>query len=85
VDGGRFSDAVRNFDGGFSQNSQDGNLHVRVTREKGNISTPIELAIQDHVDRFTLAIDVLDRIPSLQVRGAHTGEALLNEQLDCRS
>ena len=29
---------------------------------------------------FILAID---RIPSLQVRGAHAREALLNEQLDC--
>ena len=31
---------------------------------------------------FILAID---RIPSLQVRGAHAREALLNEQLDCRN
>ena len=35
------------------------------------------------MDRFTLAIDAIDRIPSLQVRGAHAREALLNEQLDC--
>ena len=37
------------------------------------------------MDRFTLAIDAIDRIPSLQVRGAHAREALLNEQLDCRN
>jgi xylulose-5-phosphate/fructose-6-phosphate phosphoketolase len=61
------------------------NLHVRGYKEKGNINTPMELAIQNQVDRFTLAIDAIDRIPSLQVRGAHAREALLNEQLDCRS
>ena len=61
------------------------NLHVRGYKEKGNINTPMELAIQNQVDRFTLAIDAIDRIPSLQVRGSHAREALLNEQLDCRN
>jgi xylulose-5-phosphate/fructose-6-phosphate phosphoketolase len=61
------------------------NLHVRGYKEKGNINTPMELAIQNQVDRFTLAIDAIDRVPSLQVRGAHAREALLNEQLDCRN
>ena len=61
------------------------NLHVRGYKEEGNINTPMELAIQNHVDRFTLAIDAIDRIPSLQVRGSHAREALLNEQLDCRN
>ena len=58
---------------------------LRGYKEKGNINTPMELAIQNQVDRFTLAIDAIDRIPSLQVRGAHAREALLNEQLDCRN
>ena len=58
---------------------------MRGYKEKGNINTPMELAIQNQVDRFTLAIDAIDRIPSLQVRGAHAREALLNEQLDCRN
>ena len=61
------------------------NLHVRGYKEKGNINTPMELAIQNQVDRFTLAIDAIDRVPSLQVRGSHAREALLNEQLDCRN
>src|SRR6516164_1323096 len=33
------------------------NLHVRGYKEKGNIKTPMELAIQNQVDRFTLASD----------------------------
>ena len=61
------------------------NLHVRGYKEKGNINTPMELAIQNQVDRFTLAIDAIDRVPSLRGRGSHAREALLNQQLDCRN
>jgi xylulose-5-phosphate/fructose-6-phosphate phosphoketolase len=60
------------------------NLHVRGYKERGNINTPMQLAIQNQVDRYTLAIDAIDRVPSLQVRGAHARERLLNRQLDCR-
>jgi xylulose-5-phosphate/fructose-6-phosphate phosphoketolase len=61
------------------------NLHVRGYKEKGNINTPMELAIENQVDRFTLAIDAIDRVPALRGRGSHAREAMLNEQLDCRS
>jgi xylulose-5-phosphate/fructose-6-phosphate phosphoketolase len=61
------------------------NLHVRGYIERGNINTPMELAIQNRVDRFTLAIDAIDRVPSLRVRGSHAREALLNRQIDCRN
>jgi hypothetical protein len=60
------------------------NIHVRGYKEKGNINTPMELAIQNQVDRFTLAMDAIDRVTSLQVRGAHARDALMNQQLDCR-
>ena len=60
------------------------NIHVRGYKEKGNINTPMELAIQNQVDRFTLAIDAIDRVPSLKARGSHAREALMNQQIDCR-
>ena len=60
------------------------NIHVRGYKEKGNINTPMELAIQNQVDRFTLAIDAIDRVPFLRSRGSHAREALLDKQLDCR-
>ena len=60
------------------------NLHVRGYKEKGSINTPLELAINNQVDRFSLAIDVIDRVPKLHTIGAHAKEALLNQQLDCR-
>ena len=60
------------------------NIHVRGYKEKGNINTPMELAIQNQVDLFTLAIDVIDRVPFLRSRGSHAREALLDKQLECR-
>jgi xylulose-5-phosphate/fructose-6-phosphate phosphoketolase len=61
------------------------NLHVRGYKEKGNINTPLELAIQNEIDRFSLAIDVIDRVPGLLVAGAHVKEELRDQQLECRS
>ena len=61
------------------------NLHVRGYKEKGSINTPLELAIQNEIDRFSLAIDVINRIPSLQKIGAHVQEKLRNRQIECRN
>jgi len=52
------------------------NIHVRGYKEKGNINTPLELAIRNQIDRFTLAIDVIDRVARLQGSGAHLKEWL---------
>jgi xylulose-5-phosphate/fructose-6-phosphate phosphoketolase len=60
------------------------NLHVRGYKEKGSINTPLDLAIQNQIDRFSLAIDVIDRVPGLHVAGAHAKEALRNAQIDCQ-
>jgi xylulose-5-phosphate/fructose-6-phosphate phosphoketolase len=61
------------------------NLHVRGYKEKGNINTPLELAINNEVDRFSLAIDAIDRVPRLQVAGAHVKEKMRNLQIECRN
>ena len=61
------------------------NLHVRGYKEKGNINTPLELAISNEIDRFSLAIDVIDRVPRLHVSGAHVKEKLRDMQIDCRN
>jgi len=59
--------------------SNHANMHVRGYKEKGNINTPLELAILNQVDRFDLAIDVIDRVPRLQVVGAHVKDWLKNQ------
>ncbi|MGZ8269788.1 MAG: phosphoketolase family protein [Methylophilus sp.] len=60
------------------------NLHVRGYKEKGSINTPLELAIENEIDRFSLAIDAINRIPSLQTIGAHVQEKLRNRQIECK-
>lgn len=58
------------------------NLHVRGYKEKGNINTPLELAIKNQIDRFNLAIDVIDRVPHLQATGSHIKEWLKNQIIE---
>ena len=60
------------------------NLHVRGYKERGNINTPMELAIENEIDRYTLATDVIDRVPKLQTIGAHAKEKFKNMQIECR-
>jgi xylulose-5-phosphate/fructose-6-phosphate phosphoketolase len=52
------------------------NVHVRGYKERGNINTPLELAIRNQVDRYDLAIDVIDRTSALQATGAHVKERM---------
>lgn len=61
------------------------NLHVRGYTEKGNIDTPLELAIRNQTDRFSLAMDAIDRIPSLHNSGAAARQELLNAQIRARN
>ncbi len=61
------------------------NMHVRGYKEKGNINTPMELAINNEIDRFSLAIDAIDRVPRLQRIGAHAKERFRNMQIECRN
>jgi xylulose-5-phosphate/fructose-6-phosphate phosphoketolase len=68
----------------YSRTNHD-NFHVRGYKEKGNINTPLELAISNQIDRFSLAMDVIDRVPELQVAGAHAKEKFKNLQIDARN
>ncbi|KAI0475593.1 phosphoketolase [Xylariaceae sp. FL0804] len=61
------------------------NIHVRGYREKGNIDTPLELAIRNQTDRFSLAMDAIDWMPHLGNRGATAREALKNAQLAAKA
>jgi xylulose-5-phosphate/fructose-6-phosphate phosphoketolase len=57
---------------------------VRRYKERGNINTRLELAIRNEIDRFSLAIDVINRVPGLLVAGAHVKEKLRDMQITCR-
>ena len=65
----------------YKRNNHD-NMHVHGYREKGNINTPLELAIINEVDRFSLAIDVIDRVPKLRGVGDHVKEWLRGQIIE---
>jgi xylulose-5-phosphate/fructose-6-phosphate phosphoketolase len=58
------------------------NMHVRGYKEHGDINTPLDLAMRNQIDRFNLAIDVIDRVPRLQVAGAHVKEWLRDQIIE---
>jgi hypothetical protein len=58
---------------------------VRGDKEKGNINTPLELAMNNQIDRFNLVIDVIDRVPGLGSRAAHVKERMKEAILANRS
>jgi xylulose-5-phosphate/fructose-6-phosphate phosphoketolase len=58
------------------------NLHVRGYKEHGSINTPLDLAMRNQIDRFNLAIDVIDRVPKLQVAGGHVKEWLKDQIIE---
>lgn len=61
------------------------NICVRGYKENGSINTPLELAIVNNIDRFSLAMDVVDKVPRLQEIGGHAKERFLNQQIECRN
>jgi xylulose-5-phosphate/fructose-6-phosphate phosphoketolase len=61
------------------------NIHVRGYKEKGSINTPLELAINNQVDRFNLVIDVIDRVPKLGSAAVYVRERMKNEIISNRN
>jgi xylulose-5-phosphate/fructose-6-phosphate phosphoketolase len=52
------------------------NIHVHGYKEQGTTTTPFDMVVLNELDRFHLVIDVIDRVPGLQARGAHVKQAL---------
>jgi xylulose-5-phosphate/fructose-6-phosphate phosphoketolase len=57
-------------------------MHVRGYKEKGNINTPLELAMLNETSRFNLVIDIIDRVPKLRATAAHLKEEMKDAILD---
>jgi xylulose-5-phosphate/fructose-6-phosphate phosphoketolase len=58
------------------------NFHVRGYKEEGTTTTPFDMTVLNQVDRFNLAIDVIDRVPRLQARGGEARELLRNRLIE---
>ncbi len=58
------------------------NLHVRGYKEEGTTTTPFDMVVLNDLDRFHLAIDVIDRVPTLGARAGHIKQFLRNKIID---
>jgi xylulose-5-phosphate/fructose-6-phosphate phosphoketolase len=61
------------------------NLHVRGYKEEGTTTTPFDMAMLNDIDRFHLAMDVIDRVPGLAERAAHVRQQLADARLKARA
>ncbi|PCG12950.1 phosphoketolase [Sphingomonas adhaesiva] len=51
------------------------NVHVRGFREEGTTTTPFDMTVLNGIDRFHLAMDVIDRVPGLSQTASHAKQA----------
>jgi xylulose-5-phosphate/fructose-6-phosphate phosphoketolase len=58
------------------------NMHVRGYKEEGTTTTPFDMTVLNDLDRFHLAMDVIDRVPKLQAVAAHQKQALRDKLID---
>jgi xylulose-5-phosphate/fructose-6-phosphate phosphoketolase len=65
----------------YRRHSHD-NLHVRGYKEEGTTTTPFDMCVLNDIDRYHLAMDVIDRVPRLQSIAAHQKQFLRDKLID---
>jgi xylulose-5-phosphate/fructose-6-phosphate phosphoketolase len=60
------------------------NLHVRGYKEEGTTTTPFDICVMNDLDRFHLAMDVIDRVGALGPAGAYAKQALREKLVEHR-
>jgi xylulose-5-phosphate/fructose-6-phosphate phosphoketolase len=60
------------------------NFHVRGYIEEGTTTTPFDMTVLNKIDRFNLAIDVIDRVPRLQATSGTVRESLKDKLIEHR-
>jgi xylulose-5-phosphate/fructose-6-phosphate phosphoketolase len=58
------------------------NLHVRGYKEEGTTTTPFDMTVLNQLDRFHLAMDVVDRLPQLGSRAASLKQELAEKLVE---
>jgi xylulose-5-phosphate/fructose-6-phosphate phosphoketolase len=61
------------------------NLHVRGYKEEGTTTTPFDMVMLNDLDRFHLAMDVIDRVPGLDERAAGLRQEIADRRVTARA
>ena len=60
------------------------NIHVRGFNEEGTTTTPFDMVVLNGLDRFHLAMDVIERVPGLASRAAHAKQHFRDKLIEHR-
>lgn len=58
------------------------NIHVRGFIEEGTTTTPFDMVVLNHLDRFHLALDAIERIPRLSKERGYLRDFIENKLID---
>lgn len=61
------------------------NLHVRGYIEEGTTTTPFDMVVLNNLDRYHLAMDVIDRVPSLRTRAVKARQYFVDQRVRHRA
>lgn len=70
---------------GYRENRKigiDSSYLVSFLKGRGGITTPLQLAILNQIDRFSIAIDVIERVEKLSEKGANLKDKLKDMQIE---
>jgi xylulose-5-phosphate/fructose-6-phosphate phosphoketolase len=59
-----------------------GGLHVRGYKEEGSTTTPFDMTVRNEIDRFSLARDVIDRVPGLAEKAGYVRQLVRDIHVD---
>ena len=60
------------------------NIHVRGYKEEGTITTPFDMTVLNDLDRFHLAMDVIDRLPQTGDKGIYLKQQIKDKLIEHR-
>jgi len=58
------------------------NIHVRGYIEEGTTTTPFDMVVMNHLDRYHLVMDVMDRLPQLESKAETVKQAMRDKLID---